>query len=85
MEEATTVEVAVGVGANLSKNDVKGELEGADPVGDVDFLEISACTAKESDVDVATGGNFTGDQRAEFMDLAKQFQGGLSEQSRGIT
>ena len=27
VEEATTVEVAVGVGANLSKNDVKGELE----------------------------------------------------------
>ena len=85
-EEATTVEVAVGEGADLSKNDdVKAEVEGVDPVDDVDFLEISACTAKESDVDVATGENFTSDQRADFMDLAMQFQGRLSEQSRGIT
>ena len=37
------------------------------------------------DIDVAIGDNLTCDQRAEFMDLAKQFQGRLSEQSRRIT
>ena len=86
VEEATTVEVAVGVGANLSKNDdVKAEVGGVDPVDDVNFLEMSGYVAKESGIDVATGDNHTSDQRAEFMDIAKQFQGGLSEQSRGIT
>ena len=86
VEEVTTVEVAVGEGANISKNDdVKAEVEGVDPVDDVNFLEISACTAKESGIDVATGDNLTSDQRADFMDLAKQFQGRLSEHSRGIT
>ena len=39
VEEATTVEVVVGEGANLSKNDdVKSEVEGAGPVDDVNFL-----------------------------------------------
>ena len=86
VEEATTVEVAVGVGANLSKNDdVKAEVEGVNPVDDVNFLEMSGYVATESGIDVATGDNLTSDQRAEFMDIAKQFQGGLSEQSRGIT
>ena len=86
MEEATTVDVAVGVGANLSKNDdVKAEVEEVDPVDDVNFLEISGYVAKDSGIDVATGDNLTSDQRAEFMDLARQFQGRLSKQSRGIT
>ena len=51
----------------------------------VNFLEISGYVATESGIDVATGENLTSDQRAEFMDIAKQFQSRLSEQSRGIT
>ena len=87
VEEATNVGVdAVKEDANISKNDdVRGEVEGVYPVEDVNFLEIRGYVGNESDIDVATGDNLTSDQRVEFMDLAKQFQGRLSEQSRGIT
>ena len=45
----------------------------------VDFLEISGYVPKESIKDVATGDNLTEEQRAESMDLAKQFQSLFTE------
>ena len=72
--------VAVEVNADISKNGhVKSEAEEADPVDGVDFLEIGGYVAKESIKDVATGDNLTDEQRAEFIDLASQFQSLFTE------
>ena len=46
---------------------------------DVDFLQIGGYVAKESVNDVAIGGNLSHEQRAEFMDLANQFQSLFTE------
>ena len=47
-EAKTLGAVTVGVDANISKNDdVKGEVEGVDPVDDVNFLEIGGYVTKE--------------------------------------
>ena len=56
VDKATTLgAVAVGVDANISKNNnAKVEL-GVDPVDDVNFLEIAGYIAKESVKDVAKG------------------------------
>ena len=52
--------VAVGVDANISKNEVvKGEVSGVDPVDDVNFLEIGGYVAKVSVKDVAIGDNLS--------------------------
>ena len=46
--------------ANISKNNnAKVELEGVDPVDDVNFLEIAGYIAKESVKDVAKGDNLS--------------------------
>ena len=67
--------VAVEVNADISKSGLaKSEAEEVDPVDGVDFLEIGGYVAKESIKDVATGDNLTEEQRAEFIDLASQFQ-----------
>ena len=72
--------VAVEVNADLSKSGhVKSEEEEVDPVDGVDFLEIGGYVAKESIKDVATGDNLTDEQRAEFIDLASQFQSLFTE------
>ena len=72
--------VAVEVNADISKNGhVKSEAEEVDPVDGVDFLEIGGYVAKESIKDVATGDNLTDEQRAEFIDLACQFQSLFTE------
>ena len=72
--------VAVEVNADISKNGhVKSEAEEVDPVDGVDFLEIGGYVAKKSIKDVATGDNFTEEQRAEFIDLASQFQSLFTE------
>ena len=72
--------VAVEVNADISKNGhVKSEAEEVDPVDGVDFLEIGGYVAKESIKDVATGDNLTDEQRAEFIDLASQFQSLFTE------
>ena len=52
--------VTVGADGNFSKNDiVKGEVEGVDPVDDVNFLEIGGYVAKESLKAVAIGDNLS--------------------------
>ena len=72
--------VAVEVNADISKSGlVKSEAEEVDPVDGVDFLEIGGYVAKESIKDVATGDNLTDEQRAEFIDLASQFQSLFTE------
>ena len=45
----------------------------------VDFLEIGGYVAKESVNDVAIGDNLSHEQRAEFMDLANEFQSLFTE------
>ena len=72
--------VAVEVNADISKSGhVKSEAEEVDPEDGVDFLEIGGYVAKESIKDVATGDNLTDEQRAEFIDLASQFQSLFTE------
>ena len=72
--------VAVEVNADISKSGLaKSEAEEVDPVDGVDFLEIGGYVAKESIKDVATGDNLTEEQRAEFIDLASQFQSLFTE------
>ena len=72
--------VAVEVNADISKSGhAKNEAEEVDPVDGVDFLEIGGYVAKESIKDVATGDNLTDEQRAEFKDLASQFQSLFTE------
>ena len=43
------------------------------------FLEIGGYVANESIKDVATGDNLTDEQRAEFIDVASQFQSLFTE------
>ena len=72
--------VAVEVNADTSKSGhAESEAEEVDPVDGVDFLEIGGYVAKESIKDVATGDNLTDEQRAEFKDLASQFQSLFTE------
>ena len=72
--------VAVEVSADISKSGlVKSEAEEVDPVDGVGFLEIGGYVAQESIKDVATGDNLTDQQRAEFIDLASQFQSLFTE------
>ena len=58
---------------SISKKD-NGEVE-VDFVDNVNFLEIGGYGAKESVNDVTIGDNLSHEQRAEFMDLANEFQG----------
>ena len=75
--------VALEVNANICENDhVKSEVEEeVDSVDGIDFLEISGYmhVAKESVNDVAIGDNLIHEQRAEFRDLANQFQSLFTE------
>lgn len=72
--------VAVEVNAASSENDhIRSEAEEVDPVDGTDFLEIGGYVAKESVKDVAIGDNLTQEQRAEFMDLANEFQSLFTE------
>ena len=72
--------VAVEVNADISNSGhAESEAEEVDPVDGVDFLEIGGYVAKESIKDVATGDNLTDEQRAEFIDLASQFQSLFTE------
>ena len=64
--------VAVEMNANICKRG--SEVEEVDPVDSIDFLEIGGYVAKESVNDVAIRGNPSHEQRAEFMDLANEFQ-----------
>ena len=73
--------VAVEVNANICENKhVESEVEEeVDPVDAIDFLEIGGYVAKESVNDVALGDNLSHEQRAEFMDLANEFQSLFTE------
>ena len=72
--------VAVETNANICKNKhVKSEVEEVDLVDNIDFLEIGGYVAKESVNDVAIRDNLFHEQRAEFMELANEFQSLLSE------
>ena len=72
--------VALEVNANSCKNvHVESEVEEVDPLEGTDFLEIGGYVAKESVNDVVIGDNLSHDQRAEFMDLANQFQSLFTE------
>ena len=72
--------VAVEMNANICSNEhVESEVAEADPVESIDFLEIGGYVAKESVKDVAIGDNLSHEQRAEFMDLANEFQSLFTE------
>ena len=72
--------VAVEVNANICENEhVVSEVEEVDPVDSTDFLEISSYVAKESVNDVSIRDNLSHEQRAEFMDLANEFQSLFTE------
>ena len=78
--------VAVETNANICKNKhVKSEVEEVDPVDNIDFLEIGGYVAKESVNDLAIGNNLSHEQRAEFMDLANQFQSLFTEAPRTMS
>ena len=69
--------VAVEVNANEHvKSEVEDEVY---PVDNIDFLEIDGYVAKESVNDVAIGDNLTHEQRAEFVDLANEFESLFTE------
>jgi len=68
--------VAVEVNAN---EHVESEVDVVDHVENIDFLEIGGYVAKESVNDVAIGDNLSRVQRAEFMDLANEFQSLFTE------
>ena len=69
--------VTVEVNAN---GHVESEVDEIDPVDSmIDFLEIGGYVAKESVNDVAIGDNLSHEQRAEFMDLANEFQSLFTE------
>ena len=71
--------VAVKVSANICENKhVESEAE-VDPVDSIDFLEIGGYVANETVNDVAIGDNLSHEQRAEFMDLANEFQSLFTE------
>ena len=65
--------VAVEANANICKNE-HVESEEVDPVDNIDFLEIGGYVSKEPVNDVANADNLSHEQRAEFMDLANEFQ-----------
>ena len=69
---------AVAIEVNDNKH-VESEVDEADPVESIDFLEIGGYVAKESVNDVAIGDNLSHEQRAEFMDLANEFQSLFTE------
>ena len=72
--------VAVEVNANSCENEhVESGVEEVDPVEGTDFLEIGGYVAEESVNDVVIGDNLSHEQRAEFMDLANQFQSLFTE------
>ena len=73
--------VAVEAKANICKSrHAKSEVEKeVDPMDGIDFLQIGGYVTKESVNDVATRDNLTHEQRAEFMDLANQFQSLFTE------
>ena len=72
--------VALEVNANICENEhVKSEVEEVDPVESVDFLEIGGYVTKESVNDITIGENLSHEQRAEFMDLANEFQSLFTE------
>ena len=72
--------VALEVNANVCENEhVKSEVHEVDPVESTDFLEIGEYVAKESVSDVAIGDNLSNEQRAEFLDLANEFQSLFTE------
>ena len=67
--------VAIETDANICKNEhVESEIGGVDPVESIDFLEIGGSVAIESVDDVVIGDNLSHEQKAGFMDFAKQFQ-----------
>ena len=67
--------VALEENTNICENKhAESEVEEVDPVGNIDFLEIGGYVAKESVNDVAIGDNLSREQRAEFMNLANEFQ-----------
>ena len=67
---------AVEVNAN---EHVESEVEEVDPADSTDFLENGDYVAKESVNDVTIGDNLSLQQRAEFMDLANEFQSLFTE------
>ena len=69
---------AVAVEVNANKH-VESEIEEVDPVDNINFLEIGGYVAKESVNDVAIGDNLSHEQRAEFMNLANEFQSLFTE------
>ena len=73
--------VAVEVKAN---EHVESEVDEVDPVESVDFLEIGGYVAKESVNDAVIGDNLSHEQRAEFIDLANEFQS-LFKEAPGTT
>ena len=73
MSERSLSVGAVAVKVNANEH-VGSEEDEVDPVDSIDFLEIGGYVAKESVSDVTIGDNLSHEQRAEFMDLANEFQ-----------
>ena len=74
--------VALEEHTNICENKhAEREVEEVDPVDNIDFLEIGGYVAKESVNDVAIGENISREQRAEFMNLANEFQSLFTEAS----
>ena len=72
--------VAFETNSNIYKHEhAESEIEEVDPAENIDFLEIGGYVAKESVKDVAIGDNLSHEQRAEFMDLANEFQSLFTE------
>ena len=72
--------VAFETNSNICKHEhAESEIVEVDPAENIDFLEIGGYVAKESVKDVAIGDNLSHEQRAEFMDLANEFQSLFTE------
>ena len=72
--------VAFETNSNICKHEhAESEIVEADTAENIDFLEIGGYVAKESVKDVAIGDNLSHEQRAEFMDLANEFQSLFTE------
>ena len=72
--------VAFETNSNICKHEhAESEIGEVDPAENIDFLEIGGYVAKESVKDVAIGDNLSHEQRAEFMDLANEFQSLFTE------
>ena len=78
MSERSLSVGAVAVKVNANEH-VGSEEDEVDPVDSIDFLEIGGYVAKESVSDVTIGDNLSHEQRAEFMDLANEFQSLFTE------